>query len=152
MSSKILNISNATLCTAFQKITLTIYFITILYFKFIITQLIMDPEPNRFFLAFIIFFLFTWKVSHAEQYYDPQTRRYIELEQNVTQQPAQLQQVQRQRYPQRVIPTQSEIEMERQKVAKQRAIEAQMEIEARNMGNKRFDPSRFHKTEDVGFY
>jgi len=112
----------------------------------------MDPEPNRFFLAFLISFLFIWKVSYAEQYYDPQTRRYIEIEQNAIQQPAQSQQVQRQKYPQRVIPTHTEIEIERQQVAKQRAIEAQMELEARNTGNKRFDPSRFHKTEDVGFY
>ena len=112
----------------------------------------MDPEPNRFFLAFLTSFLFIWKVSYAEQYYDPQTRRYIEIEQNAIQQPAQSQQVQRQKYPQRVIPTQAEIELERQQVAKQRAIEVQMELEARNAGNKRFDPSRFHKTEDVGFY
>jgi len=71
----------------------------------------MDPEPNRFFLAFLISFLFIWKVSYAEQYYDPQTRRYIEIEQNAIQQPAQSQQVQRQKYPQRVIPTHTEIEI-----------------------------------------
>ena len=115
----------------------------------------MDPEPNRFFLAFIIFFSLVFKISHAEQYYDPQTRRYIEIEQSTTPQaPQQVQppQFQRQKYPQRAIPTQAEIEIERQKVERQRAIEAQMEIEARNAGNKRFDPSRFHKTEDVGFY
>mgnify|MGYP000882683775 CR=1 FL=1 len=108
----------------------------------------MDPEPNRFFLAFIIFFSFICKISYAEQYYDRQTRRYIE----VGQQPATPQQFQRPKYPQRAMPTQSEIEIERQKIAKQQAIELQMEIEARNSGNKRFDPSRFHKTEDVGFY
>ena len=71
----------------------------------------MDPEPNRFFLAFIIFFSFICKISYAEQYYDRQTRRYIE----VGQQPATPQQFQRPKYPQRAMPTQSEIEIERQK-------------------------------------
>ncbi len=106
----------------------------------------MDPEPNRFLFIFSTFIVYLFSTaSYADQYYDPQTRRYIEVD---SQQTA----VVRQKTMQRAVPTVAEINTEKQRVARQIAYEAQAEEEARNSSSRRFDPNRFHRTEDVGFY
>lgn len=111
----------------------------------------MDPEPKRFSFVLLFFFLFYWNFSYAEQYYDPQTRRYIEIA-PAPQARYQPQPLKNPRQMQRVIPTSAEIELERQRAERQRALEAEADAKARDAGNKRFDPSRFHRTEDIRFY
>ncbi len=111
----------------------------------------MDPEPKRFIAMLAIFLLFFWKVSFAEQYYDPQTRRYIEIEPHQIKYQAP-QPVRNSMQMQRVFPTQAEIDFERQRIERQRIVEQEADAKARDAGNKRFDPSRFHRTEDVRFY
>jgi len=107
----------------------------------------MESEPSRCCIFLIVVFytfilsFFSINASYADQYYDPQTRRYIEVQTNT---PVQ-------KYIQ-LVPTQAHINAEQQRIARQKAIETQMEEEAKNTANRRFDPSRFHRTEDVGFY
>ncbi len=84
--------------------------------------------------------------SYAEQYYDPVTRRYIQKN-PVVKKPI------RSLPNQYALPTQAEIEAERKRLEQEQLEEEQRLQQLRDssgtQARRRFDPNRYHKTEDI---
>lgn len=89
---------------------------------------------------------------YADQYYDPVTRRYIESTPSPRKPPVLRQPLQP--MGQNILPTQAEIAAERRRIeqeriaaenAKRRQATESSGIQAR----RKFDPNRYHRTEDI---
>lgn len=104
------------------------------------------PSFNKVILCITLFCFALSPVSHAERYYDPKTRRYIQKEYK--------QRIQRQKVQVKML-THEEIEFARQKAEQERLAEKErlqrIRESASTESRRRYDPNRYHRTEEVVF-
>ncbi len=116
----------------------------------------MGWDSYKCFLSFIFFVLMIPFVSYAAQYYDPATKRYIT---HTYHKPSyntnNNQMINRRRVMEPILPTHAQIVREKQQREYQRKIERERLKNIRDSSGthsrRRFDPNRYHRTEEINF-